>query len=63
VCSSDLHESADELRRVYEAFDDTLTGRSPARELSRRLRTISPQGTTEGSLLVPSGYMQLPILQ
>lgn len=58
-----VHESGDELRRVYEAFDDALGGRSPARELARRLRALAPQGTTEGSLLVPAGYMSLPILQ
>ena len=58
-----VHESADELRRVYEAFDDALGGRSPARELARRLRAIAPQGTTEGSLLVPSDYLKLTVLQ
>ncbi len=58
-----VHESGDELRRVYEAFDDALSGRSPSRELARRLRALSPRGTTEGSLMIPADYLSLPILQ
>jgi putative protease len=58
-----VHEPPEDLRRIHQAFDDALNGRCPARELARRLRAISPLGTTEGSLLVPAGYMTLPILQ
>jgi len=34
----------------------------PPRELAQRLKQISPQGTTEGSLFVPSHEL-LPVLQ
>ena len=58
-----VHESADQVRRVFEAFDEALAGRSSYRELTRRLRSLAPQGTTEGSLLIAPSYLQLPVLQ
>ena len=58
-----VHESGDQLRRVFEAFAETLGGRAGARGLSARLRAIAPQGTTEGSLFVPLDYLKLPVLQ
>jgi putative protease len=58
-----VHESASDVRRVYEAFADALTGRASPRELAAKLRAIAPQGTTEGSLFVPADYLKLPILQ
>ncbi len=58
-----VHETADQLRRVLEAYAETLGGHTTARELSARLRAIAPQGTTEGSLFVPVDYLRLPVLQ
>jgi putative protease len=58
-----VHESGDQLRRVCQAFDDVLAGRAPSRDLSARLRAIAPAGITEGSLFVPPGYFELPVLQ
>ena len=58
-----VHESADQLRRVFEAFADAFADRSTHRELSSRLRAIAPQGATEGSLFVPADYLKLPVLQ
>jgi putative protease len=58
-----VHESGDQLRRVCQAFDDVLAGRAAARDLSARLRAIAPAGVTEGSLFVPPGYFELPVLQ
>ena len=58
-----VHESGEQVRRVFEAFHEALSSRSPYRELARRLRAIAPQGTTEGSLLIAPGYLQLPVLQ
>ena len=57
-----VQESGDQLRRVYQAFCDVLTGRAAARDLSARLRAIAPEGVTEGSLFVPPGYLELPVL-
>ncbi len=57
------HESAEQTRRVSEAFRDALSGAMPLRELAAALRAHAPEGVTEGSLFVPSNYLQLPILQ
>jgi len=32
-------------------------------KLARELKSIAPQGTTEGSLFVPNDYLKLPVLQ
>ena len=58
-----IHESADEVRRIARAFADTLTGMKAPRQLGSELRQASPQGTTQGSLLVPKDHLTLPILQ
>lgn len=58
-----VHESAEQVRNVVRVFAAALAGELSARELERRLRAISPQGTTAGSLFVPAGYASLPILQ
>lgn len=58
-----VHESAAQVRRVYQAFDAALTGRSSARELSAALASIAPQGTTQGSLFVAPDYLKLTVLQ
>ena len=58
-----VHESAAQVRRVYQAFDAALAGQKSARELSAELTSIAPQGTTEGSLFVAPDYLKLTVLQ
>jgi putative protease len=57
------HESADQVSRVARAFTDALEGRLTARDLSARLSGAAPEGLTDGSLFVPEGWRELPILQ
>jgi putative protease len=58
-----VHETARELTEVVEAFQAVLARRITTAELAYKLKQIAPEGVTEGSLFVPSGYQQLPILQ
>jgi U32 family peptidase len=62
-----VHESADAVIRVAEAFqdafEDALAGRLSTADLHRRLERASPRGVTEGSLFVPASSFALPILQ
>jgi U32 family peptidase len=58
-----VHESAEQVARITRAFGEVLAGRCSAAELSRQLHKITPHGTTEGSLYVPEGYKELPVLQ
>jgi putative protease len=57
------HESGAQVSAVTEAFTDALAGHCGARTLAERLRRVSPQGVTQGSLYVPEGYLTLPVLQ
>ncbi len=58
-----VHETADEVTRVGQAFQQYLTGVITAQELTHRLQRLAPQGTTEGSLFVPADYEVIPLLQ
>ncbi len=58
-----VHEIAEELSQVVDAFQSTLAGRMNAQQLAARLRKIAPEGVTEGSLFVPADYQHFPILQ
>jgi putative protease len=58
-----VHESADEVAAITRAFEDALSGRTSFRDLERQLARLAPSGITEGSLYVPEGYMELPVLQ
>ena len=58
-----VHESADQVTRVTRAFEAALSGETSYQQLAQKLRAISPQGTTEGSLFVPKDYLALPVLQ
>ena len=58
-----VHESADQVTRIGQAFTDALVGRLSSRELGQELRRAASFGTTEGSLYVPPGWRELPILQ
>jgi putative protease len=57
------HESAEQVTAVTRAFADVLVGRIAPRDLASRLPRLAPQGVTEGSLYVPEGWRQLPVLQ
>ena len=56
------HESAAQVTAVARAFADLLAGRITSRDLAARLPRLAPQGVTEGSLYVPDGWRQLPVL-
>ncbi len=58
-----VHETGDQVTRVVEAFNEFLAGVATAEELTRRLRSVAPEGSTEGSLFVPAGAFALPVLQ
>ncbi len=57
-----VHETAEEVERVGQAFQEYLAGAASAAELGRRLQRIAPQGVTEGSLFVPAGYELIPLM-
>jgi len=57
------HESGEQTAEIARLFASSLAGHLPALELGRQLRSIAPQGVTEGSLYVPQGYQEFPILQ
>jgi putative protease len=58
-----VHESREQTRRVVRALDEYLAGRLTSRQLGEEWRRDAPQGVTEGSFLVPSNYLTLPVLQ
>jgi putative protease len=58
-----VHESGEQLRQVFQAFETVLAGRATSHELSAQLRRAAPQGITEGSLFVSADYLKLPVLQ
>lgn len=58
-----VHESAAQVAQITRACRDALAGCITSAELTRRLRRIAPQGTTEGSLFVAESYRALPVLQ
>jgi putative protease len=57
------HESPQQVVGIRRAFEDALAGFLSGRELTDRLRKLTPQGVTEGSLFVPQDYLTLPVLQ
>ena len=57
-----VHESGEQVTGVTAAFGAALEGRSTFAELRRELKRIAPAGITEGSLFVPKGYADFPIL-
>ncbi|HEX4274087.1 MAG TPA: U32 family peptidase [Bryobacteraceae bacterium] len=57
------HESEKQVKEVARLFDLALRGEPIAAGLGRALKTIAPEGTTQGSLFVPPDYRSLPILQ
>jgi putative protease len=57
------HETGDQVERVTQAFRSALEGRLSGAQLAAEWKRVAPEGITEGSLFVPSGYLTLPILQ
>lgn len=57
-----VHESGSQVREVAGLFRLALNGDINVSRLRADLRAIAPQGTTQGSLFVPSGYLELPVL-
>ncbi|MFN8531590.1 MAG: DUF3656 domain-containing protein [Anaerolineae bacterium] len=56
-----VHESAAVVKQVTEVFQRCFAGKISTAELDQRLAKIAPQGTTEGSLFVPEGYLTIPV--
>ena len=57
-----VHETADQVRKLFRAFEKTLLKGGSARDLASELKNIAPEGTTQGSLYVAPDYRLLPIL-
>lgn len=57
-----VHESAEDVAAISEAFRDVLGGGETA-VFTQTLRQLAPQGITQGSLYVPDDYLTLPVLQ
>jgi putative protease len=57
------HESAAEVTEVAGLFHKALTGAITAAQLNKELKSVAPEGTTQGSLYVPADYLTLPVLQ
>jgi U32 family peptidase len=58
-----VHETADEVQQVFRAFEGAMAGSLNSHQLAVELKRIAPEGITEGSFYVPTGYNELPILQ
>lgn len=58
-----VHESPEDVRQVCEIFANFFSGSIDQNQLQSKLETISPSGTTEGSLFVPRNFKQLVKLQ
>lgn len=58
-----VHESPDQTAEIAECFRSALNGELSFQQLEEMLARIAPQGVTEGSLFIPPGYPELPILQ
>ena len=58
-----VHESAEEVAKISQAFAQTLRGERSAHALTATLQTLTPQGSTEGSLFVPDDYMMIPLME
>jgi putative protease len=57
------HESAAQVTHVAEAFAAALRGERTPAALQRELKSVAPEGITQGSLRVTKDYLTFPILQ
>jgi putative protease len=55
-----VHETADQVINVAEAFAETLNGKLDDDALRKRLQQASSEGITQGSLFVPENYLEIP---
>ena len=58
-----VHESGNQVREVARLFGLALGGKMSASQLNRDLKSVAPQGITQGSLFVAANYLELPVLQ
>ena len=58
-----VHESGAQVAEVARLFGLALMGEIGARELNQGLKAVAPEGTTQGSLFVAAGYLELPVIQ
>jgi U32 family peptidase len=58
-----VHESAKDVEQITRMFAAALAGGISYEQLGSELKKVAPQGTTEGSLFIPTDYLKLPILQ
>jgi len=56
-----VHESGEEVAQIARAFAAFLAGERTSSQLSRRLAGLVKAGTTEGSLFVPSNFLEIPL--
>ena len=57
-----VHETAEQVARIAAAFGAALNQKLDYAGLRKQLRSIAPQGITEGSLFVPDNYLEVPNL-
>ena len=55
-----VHETADQVVHIANAFAEALNRRMDHADLRKQLQRVSPQGITEGSLFVPENYLEVP---
>jgi len=58
-----VHETAEQVKLVTTAFRQALGGQLTGQQLNKELRAHAPGGTTQGSLLIKSDYLELTVLQ
>lgn len=56
------HETCHQVDQVIDAMQRAITGKISPPDLARLLRKASPEGVTQGSLLVPNGHPNLVVL-
>ncbi len=57
-----VDEDGETVTKVAQLFRKALNKQMTTEELTIQLSQVAPQGTTEGSLFVPNGFMELPVL-
>jgi putative protease len=57
-----VHETADQVVNIAQAFNDALNRKLDHPDLKRQLLRLASQGLTEGSLFVPDNYLEVPHL-
>jgi len=56
------HETQATTREVIESFSKALAGEASFEALGEKLKRLAPEGTTQGSLYVPTGTAMLRVL-